>query len=256
MSETSRRRTRSRQTPEARRTDYLRIGEESVLDGVRLDAIKIDESSGTGHVPPGPFGALDSDAVARRLGKTRGAINHVFGSQAAYRAATWIAVDETLDMGGIEAATYPDPSSAHDLASWITKVAQVEHARGPHHTKRPDGYARRWLLWTASLPYGLWSRYLADMSQLEFANWVREIEQRLVSPALSHFDLAVNPPWTTTDLALAHANLVEGLWMTQVLVRKHKAPWLRRTTESAAVNALLMLWTGATTTRRVTDDGT
>ena len=81
-----RQRKRGRSTlpkPEARRR-YVEIGELVALEQIRKDAKLLDG----GATAVGPFARLDANAVAARDGKTRGAISNLFGSQAAFQAAT------------------------------------------------------------------------------------------------------------------------------------------------------------------------
>ena len=68
---------------EARRR-YIEAAELVVLDQIRKDSRLLDERA----IAVGPFARLDANAVAAHEGKTRGAINNLFGSQAVFQAET------------------------------------------------------------------------------------------------------------------------------------------------------------------------
>src|SRR5690349_12098362 len=98
------RRRRSALPKEAARRRYLEIGSLAALEQIRHDAEVLDAEA----MAIGPFARLDAGAVAAREGKTRGAITNLFGSQAAYQAAT---MSMTLDAGDIAGlADWPDPA--------------------------------------------------------------------------------------------------------------------------------------------------
>ena len=59
-------------------------GGRGALRQIRDDSVALDASA----LPVGPFARLDANAVAAQDGKTRGAITNLFGSQAAFQAAT------------------------------------------------------------------------------------------------------------------------------------------------------------------------
>ena len=244
------RRRRSRLPADEARRHYIRLGEDVLLEQIRADAEALDAGDEETGVPLGPFTRLEAGAVAARVGKSRGAITNLFGSQAAFQFASMtITARDFEDMGGVREVAYPAPAAFADAESWLAAFAGVEHARGPRHGTSPaPGYAARWTLWLSLLPYGVSSARIAEPSVAEFENWARWIERELLVPALEHFELEVAPPFRHADLALAIANLVEGLWLSQCLLAEYAledgVP-----TETAARHALLMLWRGATRPR-------
>ena len=88
---------------EARRR-YIEAAELVVLDQIRADSRLLDART----IAVGPFARLDANAVAARDGRTRGAINNLFGSQAAFQAETMALALSARDW--IERIEYPDPA--------------------------------------------------------------------------------------------------------------------------------------------------
>src|SRR4051812_29852686 len=115
--------SRSRLPKHEARREYVRLGEEAVIDQVRDDAEAVDKADNEPVVPAGPFTRLDAGAVAQRFGKTRGAITNLFGSQVAFQAATMFPADDDLDVGGFDKVVYPAPGDFSDAESWILQIA-------------------------------------------------------------------------------------------------------------------------------------
>jgi hypothetical protein len=238
------RRRRSTLQPDELRRRYIQLGELVLLEQIRADAEKLDApENGT---PLGSFARLDAGEVAGRVGKTRGSITNLFGSQAAFQFATMtLGIADFEDVGGVREVTYPAPSEYADPESWLEAVARIDSERGPLHGRAPTGYAARWTLWVSLLPHGVWSKRIAGPSGSEFENWTRWIHSELLEPALSHFGLEMAPPFQAGELALAMANAIEGLWLSQAMIERYSVGD-GLSVERAARNALTMLWRGAT----------
>lgn len=242
-------RRRDRLPPGEARLRYIVLGERVLIEHVRRQAEELD-ASGEAVEPLGLYAALDASEVAARVGKTRGAINNVFGSQRAFQAATMLlSIEDFLDAGGMDEAVYPHPADFADSEQWILAIARIEAARGPRRRHEdPSVFAMRWLLWLTMVPYGVWSERVRRDGVEDFANWAERLEQEVLLPALDHFGLEMRPPLRAVDLAVAIANLTEGLWISQALTDEHRLePALA--VDDAARNAFLMLWRGATATR-------
>jgi AcrR family transcriptional regulator len=237
-------RRRSTLPPEELRRRYIELGELVLLQQIRAEAEEIDGSDVA--TPLAAFARLDAGEVARRVGKTRGSITNLFGSQASFQAATMLfGFSDFEDMGGVREVEFPAPVAFPDPESWLEALAHVESARGPHRGRELTGYAARWTLWASLLPYAVWSARIADESTSEFENWTRWILRSLLEPALAHFGCEIVPPYQSHDLALAMAHTVEGLWLSQAVTSRYTVGD-GMTPERAATNALTMLWRGAT----------
>lgn len=238
------RQRRSTLPPEELRRRYIQLGELVLLEQIRAEAERLDIADSA--LPVASFARLDADEVARRVGKTRGSITNLFGSQAAFQLATMmVGIDEFVDIGGVHEVDYPAPSAYPDPEGWLQALAHVECDRGPHHGQPPTGYAARWTLWASLLPHAIWSTHMATVSTAEFENWTRWIERELLQPALDHFGFEIAPPFQKHDLALALAHTIEGLWLSQAIVT-HYGIGNGISPNQAAINALTMLWRGAT----------
>jgi hypothetical protein len=244
--------TRSRLSREAAWQHYVEVGEEVLLDLIEADARAFDASAkpeplrrvdARDVLPLGVFTSIDAHAVADREGKTRGAVTNVFGSQRAFQAAVMFP-SSLWDFGGIENVEYPSPNEFANDEEWIRAIALIEAGRGPKRGQRPPrGYATHWLLWLSHVPYDLWSKELATRDEAEFQGWVTRIDNKLLKPALEHFSLQIRKPHRSLDLAVALANVVEGLWLTQAVTQSHDLdPTM--SVDEAAQNAFLFLWRG------------
>ena len=223
---------------EARRR-YVEIGQLAALEQIRQDSEELDRRS----TAVGPWARLDAGAVAGRDGKTRGVISHLFGSQAAFQAAT---MDRALDAADwIEEIDFPAPADHPDAVAWVDAFFTGESARGPRQGARPEvDYAALWTLWLSAVPYGLWSKRVREPSMEEHVQWVQRLEQ-VLGAAIDHFGLALRDGTTLNDLAGASASLIEGAWLNQCLTTRHPsdpeepiATFLRRSGRQ--------LWQGAT----------
>ena len=115
------------------------------------------------------------------------------------------------------------------------------------------GYGLVWALWLSQVPYGIWSEHIATPSMREFRHSAERLDSDCVRPALERFSLEMRPPWTTLDLASAMNSLVEGLWLNQCLSSEHPTrPSVP--VAQATLDALRMLWQGATQPVLTTDD--
>ena len=109
---------------EARRR-YIEAAELVVLDQIRKDSRLLDERA----IAVGPFARLDANAVAAHEGKTRGAINNLFGSQAVFQAETMALALSARDW--IDQIEYPDPAGFAEADAWVDAFFVAQSARGP-----------------------------------------------------------------------------------------------------------------------------
>ena len=226
---------------------YLRAGELAVYRQLLRDAADLDASlEQGGSIAVGPFARLRTDIVVDQLGKTRGAINNLWGSQAGFREAIFDTFlnDTTL---GVEDVAYPDAGDCADLDEWIRRWAEAEYERGPRHGGAPENrYGLRWAAWLALVPYGIWSERVAGPSMREYRDSVAHTAAAVLAPALEHFGLRVVAPATLDDLAVAAASAVEGFWLNASLTDRD--PIGRdATVVSALATTLRLLVRGATT---------
>ena len=156
---------------EARRR-YAEMGQLAALQQIKRDSEALDRRS----IAVGPFARLDAGAVAERDGKTRGAISHLFGNQAAFQVET---MERALDAGDwIEQLELPEPADHADAGAWVEALFAAESARGPQRGTRPQvDYGALWALWLSTVPYGLWSERISEPSMEEHAQWVRRLER-------------------------------------------------------------------------------
>jgi hypothetical protein len=220
-----------------------------VFRQIRRDADILDSTlDGDRAFAVGPFGRLRADTVLDAIGKTRGAINNLWGSQEAFRAAVMhlFLNDETL---GVDEVDYPDPSLFAGLDAWVSAWAQIEIERGPRHGMQPENrYGLRWVTWLGLVPYGVWSTMIADVSMEEYRSGVARFATDILEPALTRFSLSLTESTTIEDLAVATSSLVEGFWLNAALTPGD--PIGRPGPISAALaSGLLMLIHGATTAR-------
>jgi len=237
---TDRKRGRSTLPKAEARRRYVEIGELVALEQIRKDAKLLD----SGATAVGPFARLDANAVAARDGKTRGAISNLFGSQAAFQAATMALA---LNAGEwVEQVEFPALADFPTAEAWFDAVLAGQAARGPVHGAKPtvnDGFL--WALWLSTMPYGLWSEQVSRPSMKENVQWLRRLE-RIFTQALDHFGRALRAGTTINDLACAVASLIEGIWLNQCLIKHHPC------NPAEPIAALLLrsgrlLWRGAVT---------
>lgn len=197
---------------------YIRAGELEVFRQLERDGLALDESlSHDQAFAVGPFARLRAGEVVDELGKTRGAINNLWGSQEGFRAAVMAVFLNDTSLG-LSEVQYPDPVAAKDLDEWVAALARVEIERGPHHGMRPENrYGLRWAAWLGLVPYGIWSESVSQASLDEYRLGVERYASRILAPALLHFELAVRPPATVQDLAVAICSTVEGFWLNACL---------------------------------------
>ena len=199
---------------EARRR-YIEAAELVVLDQIRKDSRLLDERA----IAVGPFARLDANAVAAHEGKTRGAINNLFGSQAVFQAETMALALSARDW--IDQIEYPDPAGFAEADAWVDAFFAAQSARGPLHGADPAAtYAFLWALWLSAVPYGLWSEEIGRSSMDEHVQWLTQLEQ-VIERALDRFGLRVRAGTTVNDLACAIASLTEGVWLNQCLTTRH-----------------------------------
>ncbi len=195
---------------------YVRAGELEVYRQLERDAAALDTSLPQERtLALGPFGRMRTDAVVDALGKTRGAINNLWGSQEAFRAAIMhlFLDDTTLGLDDIE---YPDPWSCADLDQWIERWASTEIERGPRHGMVPESrYGMRWAAWLGLVPYGIWSETVAAASMHEYRAGVDHIAGTVLQPAFEHFGVELTAD--IQDLAVAASSAIEGFWLNASL---------------------------------------
>lgn len=229
---------------EARRR-YVEAAELVVLDQIRQDSRLLDEHA----IAVGPFARLDANAVAAREGKTRGAINHLFGSQAAFQAETMALALSARDW--IEQIEYPDPEGFADADSWVDAFFAAQSRRGPQHRAEPAAsYAFLWALWLSAVPYGLWSEEVSRSSMEEHLQWLERLET-VLARALDRFALRLRAGTSLNDLACAVASLTEGVWLNQCLTGRHPCD-PGEPIATVLLRGGRLLWRGATEPRPTT----
>jgi hypothetical protein len=213
-----------------------------VLEQIQKDSQLLGDQA----IAVGPFARLDAGAVAAHDGKTRGAITNLFGSQAAFQAATMALA---LDASEVARVKFPAPGDFPDAEAWFDALLVDESARGPAHGAKPIvNYGFLWALWLSAMPYGLWSEQIVRPSMAEYAQAVERLEQA-ISQALDHFDLTMREGMTINDLACALESMVEGVWLNQCLTKRHPCD------KSEPIATVLrrggrMLWRGAVMKRK------
>ena len=223
---------------EARRR-YIEAAELVVLDQIRKDSRLLDERA----IAVGPFARLDANAVAAHEGKTRGAINNLFGSQAVFQAETMALALSARDW--IDQIEYPDPAGFAEADAWVDAFFVAQSARGPQHGAEPAAtYAFLWTLWLSAVPYGLWSEEICRSSMDEHVQWLTQLEQ-VIERALDRFGLRLRAGTTVNDLACAIASLTEGIWLNQCLTTLHPTD-AREPIATVLVRSGRLLWRGAT----------
>lgn len=228
---------------------YIRAGELEVFRQLERDAQALDATLAVDTAfAVGPFARLRADEVLDELGKTRGAISNLWGSQEAFRAAVMhlFLNDETL---GLDEVRYPSPTDHDDVEAWIEALAAVEIERGPRHLMPPENrYGLRWASWLGLVPYGIWSERIASASMHEYKLGVERYATDVVRPALDHFGLALVESVTIEDLAIALSSMVEGFWLNSSLTADD--PLGRPTSIAAALaTSLRLLLHGAVANR-------
>jgi hypothetical protein len=185
--------------------------------------------------------------VAARDGKTRGAITNLFGSQAAFQAATMAEAMDSSDW--VARIEYPAPGDFADAEAWLDALLAGESARGPIHGAKPtitDGFL--WALWLSAMPYGLWSKQVSEASMVDYVQWVSKLEEALEG-AFTHFNLALQPGTSVNDLACTMASFIEGVWLNQCLSKRH--PFDKAEPIATALrHGGRMLWRGAVAKRK------
>jgi hypothetical protein len=222
------------------RERYVELGELVVLEQIKHDAEMLD----TKLMAVGPFARLSANLVAARDGKTRGAINNSFGSQAAFQAETMALALSAGDW--IDRIEYPSPADFPSAEAWVDALFTGESERGPVHGGEPTvSYASLWALWLSAVPYGLWSDQIATPSMEEYSQWLDRLAQ-VLADALDHFDVALREGTTVNELASACASVIEGAWLNQCLTTRHPSD-PSEPIATALRRAGRLLWRGATT---------
>jgi hypothetical protein len=209
---------RNRLTRDHASQTYIRAGELEVFRQLQRDAVALDGTMADDRAfAVGPFSRLRADGVVDELGKTRGAITNVWGSQEAFRAAVMNVFLNDVSLG-IDDVHYPDPVEAATLDGWIDAWAAVEIERGPRHGMDPESrYGLRWAAWLGLVPYGIWSTAVATSSIEEFRLGAERYATDVLGPALGHFGLTLVEPTTLSDLAAAVSSTIEGTWLSSCL---------------------------------------
>ena len=226
---------------------YIRAGELEVFRQLQRDAVALDadlvedRAFARGAVPAAPR----TTPCWRRWARHAGAINNLWGSQEAFRAAVMhlFLNDETL---GVDEVDYPDPRSFADPDSWTAAWAAVEIDAGPRHGMPPENrYGLRWVTWLGLVPYGFWSESVAAASMQEYRDGAARFASQILEPALAHFELELAGSTTIDDVTVAASSIVEGFWLNAALTADD--PLGRPSSISATLaTSLQMLLRGAT----------
>lgn len=208
---------RSRLTRDHAEQTYIRAGELEVFRQLQRDATALDEALPDSTIAVGPFSRLRADLVVDDLGKTRGAINNLWGSQEGFRSAVMSVFLNDVSLG-LDDVDQPDPEQSPTVDDWIQRWAEAEIERGPQHGMAPQNrYGLRWAAWLGLVPYGVWSDAVAAPSIEEFRAGVTHLADEVLRPAFAHFELTVAEPATIHDLAVAASSLIEGSWLNAAL---------------------------------------
>lgn len=211
-------RSRTRLPRDRAQKEYVRAGELEVFRQLERDARELDRAlPAAAPLALGPFARVQAGAVVDELGKTRGAINHLWRSQEAFRASIMADFlnDESL---GMEDLAFPNPAQCRNFDDWIRRLAALEIERGPRHGAAPGpSYGFRWAAWLGLVPYGLWSEHVARASLVEFRRRVDRFSTAVIQPALEHFGLRLRRDVTLQDLVVSFVSLVEGVWLNACL---------------------------------------
>jgi len=199
---------------------YTRAGELEVFRQIQRDAETIDAMPDDRlELAVGPFARLRADAVVEAVGKTRGAINNVWGSQEAFRAVVMESFLNDSKLGADD-VSYPDPADSIDVDAWLDQLASTEIDRGPRHGMDPDNrYGLRWAAWLGLVPYGIWSERIAGPSLNEYRHNVERYATDVLEPALSRFCLEPTDRTTIVHLASAMVSMIEGTWLNSCLTQ-------------------------------------
>ncbi len=237
---------RNRLTRDDASQTYIRAGELEVFRQLQRDAGALDETMADDRAfAVGPFARLRADGVVDSLGKTRGAITNVWGSQEAFRAAVMNVFLNDVSLG-VDDVRYPDPVEAATIDQWIDAWAAVEIERGPRHGMDPESrYGLRWAAWLGLVPYGIWSTTVATTSTEEFKLGAERYAADVLGPALEHFGLTVSEPTTLSDLAVAVSTTIEGTWLSSCLSATDPSG-RAQSIESTLATSLRLLIRGAT----------
>lgn len=197
---------------------YIRAGEVEVFRQLQRDAEALDVTMADERAfALGPFARLKTDVVLGGLGKTRGAINHLWGSQEAFRAAV-MHVFLNDDSLGVDEVQYPAPADHATLDDWIVAWAATEIERGPRHGMAPQSsYGMRWAAWLGLVPYGIWSTTVSTTSNDEFRAGSARLAHDVLAPALVHFERRLVDGTSIDQLAVAVSTTIEGTWLTACL---------------------------------------
>jgi hypothetical protein len=224
---------------EEARQRYVEIGEAVALEQIKKDSQTLDRYS----IAVGPFARLDANEVAARDGKTRGVISNLFGSQAAFQAATMALALHSRDW--IERIQYPDPGDYDDVDAWLDAFFTGESERGPMQGNKPiANYGSVWALWLSAVPYGMWSEKIRVPSMEEHVQWLDKLEA-VLEGALRRFGTSLREGVSVGDLACAFASLIEGVWLNQCMTKRHPSDPSEPIASSLRRSGR-MLWYGAT----------
>jgi hypothetical protein len=231
--------SRSRLPQQEARQRYVEIGELVALEQIKKDSETLDAHS----IAVGPFARLDANEVAARDGKTRGVISNLFGSQAAFQAATMSLALNSRDW--IVELQYPDPRDYREVGEWLDAFFTGESERGPLRGRPPiTNYGSVWALWLSAVPYGMWSEKIRRPSMEEHTQWLEKLEQ-VLEGVLQRFGMSLRDGVTLNDLACAFASMIEGVWLNQCMTTHHPSDPSEPIASSLRRSGRL-LWTGAT----------
>jgi hypothetical protein len=229
---------------------YISAGELEVFKQLQRDGLAMDSELAHDRVlAVGPFSRLRADVVVDELGKTRGAINNLWGSQEAFRAAVMAVFLNDTGLG-LDEVSYPDPAQSKTLEHWVGRLAAVEIQRGPHHEMSPENrYGLRWAAWLALVPYGIWSKRVAKASIDEYRQGAERYGDAVIGPALERFELDLASNVTLLDVAVACCSLIEGFWLNACLTSRDPAG-RNQSIAAALASSLCLVLRGATVPSR------
>jgi hypothetical protein len=207
----------------ARRT-YLDAARRLIFHGWRADAEALDAALADPslEVPIiGPLQHLDAETVAAAVGKTRGAINNIWGSQQRFLLDVLQESLAEIDTGfSTDLLGTIDPTLLpRDLESAVKLLTELEVARAPRPGLDPDGdhYTLHWLLIVSTTMYAVWSETIRLPARDGWNAALRNLADELYKPVLALYGVRVRPPLTEYDLAMMVSNITTGAFVQHAL---------------------------------------
>jgi len=217
-----------RKVAEAR---YLDTGLDLLLESVRDRAQQLDRAlvadgpDGSAPDIPGPVADVTAHAVADQLGKTRGAITNIWGSQQQFHLALLKKLLTSTDnLGAIpdRHETEELVDSIDDVASAVSVFADGELERGPRPDPDLDNltnsqlWGSLFLTELAYYPYAQWSARVRKLIHDGNENYLDQLVNNFYQPGLDGLGRREHPNLRYHDLARILYALTMGFWLMGV----------------------------------------